>query len=301
MEVFPENTVFEAEENQTVIADGVSKSEGIQLRTFDFCENIVTSGGLASDVQAIFVEEPNATTGLFSGRRLSSVIPVVITVEADDNNDGTYGIPLVTSSIGTFSLYYAFGKECDLTYMNDTNTVEFGSNPGCIFGTLSSAVRALPVPPVPTPAPTILVLPPTSTDETGAVVASTGGAVIGAAVVVAVFLAVVYRRRWLKDKQVIEEGLLYQMDANTLFSASDPLSRVGNKVMTTRAAINRLRAQGVAVEGSAVVAKMEKDNEDLKQEVARLKITEAKAERGTSPFSEEGIHRPNKKIAKREF
>ena len=270
VEVFAENTLSDFKDsnstNQVVIADGVSSSPGYILQTRDLCGNLVTRGGLASNIVAKYVERTNETS-----RRLSaaSVEDAAVT----DNGDGTYTISLITTLVASFDLYVSFGTgnvTCDIfsNVQASGGDLVFNNVSGCFFDGVREAAASLPVPPPPTEAPTpALVLPPTEADEELLVIASSVGGTLGVLGVFAVFLAIVYRRRWRRDKEFIEEGALYRVDAMTKFDPNDKLSATGAQLMATRQAILRVRSQASNSQIASEMHSLHQEQEELMEQI----------------------------------
>lgn len=287
VEVFAEKTITDFDTanttNQIVIADGESLSPGYNLQTRDFCGNLVTRGGLASSVKAKYVERSNETSG--SLRRLQGLS--VVDADVADNGDGTYTVALVTDVVASYDLYVSFGTgniSCDIFTDAQGSTVDvtFNNVSGCFFASVENAATSLPIPPPPTLEPTPeIILPPTEVDEELVVVAGSVGGTLGFMAVVAAFLAIVYRRRWQRDKEFINDGRMYKNDAQTKFDPNDKLSAAGAQLLASRQAILRMRAQASNSDTAKELHKLQQESEELMEQI---RIAKQKLElKGVAP------------------
>lgn len=304
MEVFAENTLTDFESanisSQVVIADGQSTTPGYTLQTRDFCKNLVTRGGLSSDVTAKFIQRSNETS---SRRRRLAPLAVEDGV-VTDNSDGTYTVSLATTTVGDFDLYVSFGTgnvSCDIftTVGGSSVDVTFNNQSGCFFAQVEAAAVSLPVPPPPTASPTAaLVLPPTEPDDELLLITSSIGGTLGFLAFFAAFLAFRYRRQWRKDKQYIEEGMMYKNDALTNFDPNDKLSAAGAQLLATRQAILRLRAQAGKSKMMQELHALEEESEELLEQI-RVKKQQLELSGATRDVPR--TPKPREAITKMEF
>ena len=276
---FPAN-LNEAFTQKLVLADG-QEADGFTIQTRDGCESNIEFGGRTENTLGIFVEKVDNVTGIYSN---GSLTPQIITAEIEDNNNGQYKYNLKTLAEGSYSLYLYYGNpgdSCSFDFSSsfvdvDGKSVEIisvtldgGSSSSCFFAEIADAIEMIPLTAAPTNAPTPLDVIEQDTDDTATLVASVGGGVVGACVAIAAFLAVVYRRRWQRDKEFIEEGQRYKLDANTNFDPNDELSTTGRKLLASRAAIVRYRAQ--RGQDMSDLSNLENEQEELMEQIAALK------------------------------
>lgn len=265
---------------KTVLADGI-EADGFTIQTRDGCGSVVEFGGRTDNTEGIYVEKRDNVTGLYTN---GSLTPRVITAQIEDDNSGKYKYNLKTLEEGIYSFYLYYGNPgdtCafDLASSNVdvggqlvevlTVTLDGSSNPNCFFAEIQDAVEMLPLTPAPTNQPTPFEPLVQQTDDTAGLVASVGGGVVGACVAIAAFLALVYRRRWQRDKDFIEEGKRYKLDANTKFDPNDKLGVAGRELLASRQAILRLRAQ--RGQEMADLTKLENEQEDLMEQISAMK------------------------------
>lgn len=290
-----------------ILADGI-ETDGFTIQTRDGCESLIEFGGRTENTRGIFVEKPNNITGLYFN---GSTTPRIIDATIEDDNSGKYKYLLSTLEEGSYSFYLFYGNAGDSCAFNFSSTfvnvdgsivevltvqLDSGSSSSCFFAEIEDAVEMLPLTAAPTVGPTPLGTIEQEVDDTATLVASVGGGVVGACIAIAAFLAVVYRRRWQKDKMYIEEGKRYKLDANTKFDPNDKLGVAGRELLASRAAILRLRAQ--RGQEMAALTKLENEQEDLMEQIAALKKSvELKgSDRGMGEAIAAPTRRPPKKL-----
>ena len=280
------NTTSEPVFQKTMTADGIEKN-GYTIQTRDLCDSNIEFGGRLQNTEAKFVEERDPVTGQFAEGRDR---PLVIDAEIEDSEDGTYTYNLRTLHPGLFSLYLSYGdrdKSCTFSVSVDNVTnatadivlgvslsgvVNLATDPrstgdGCFYGVVKEGLLVAPLTPAPTVGPTSLSLPPVESDETAVFVGAIGGGTVGFCVLIAAVFIVVYRRRWIRDKEYIEDGKAYKLDSNTKFNTNDELSRVGRDLLAARAGILRARAQRATDQRTKELGRLETESEELMEQV----------------------------------
>ena len=308
------NTSNELLFQKSITADGVEKT-GYSIQTRDLCDGNIEFGGRKQNTEAKFVEEKDPGTGLFAENRTS---PLVVDAEIQDLDDGVYTYNLRTLHEGIFSLYISYGdrdKTCTFNVavsgtpgedavvsmgVSLSGVVNLATDPrstgdGCFYGVVKNGVVVLPLTSAPTVGPTVLSLPPTEDDQTALFVGSIGGGTVGFCVLVAAVFIIIYRRRWIRDKQFIEEGKAYKLDANTKFNTNDELSRVGRDLLAARAGILRARAQRATDKRTKELGKLENEYEELQEQIRLAKQRLQRMDPGPGEHIEAGSARPTPK------
>jgi len=255
-----------------VVADGVSLSPGLTIRTFDGCDNPLDSGTLEGFIQAVYVERPNNNNTYFNG----SLVPAVVEAHVLDNGDGSYAVQFATTVEAAYELWIVFGEGCSLNFSVPENpdslylfnaTLVRQDDALCFFSRDPEAGESLPYFP-PTPAPTTIPAD-ANTDEIPlvAIIAGSSSFLLVAIMVGIVMLR--YRRKWLANKRFVADGKAYLLDAATAFDEDTPYSRTAGEVMRTQAEINRRRAEAAGVDGRNEIVQLQDEIEERK-EVIRM-------------------------------
>ena len=261
-----------------VLADG-QEADGFSIQTFDGCDKLIEFGGRKQNTRGIFVERVDDNTGVYSK---GSLIPEILEAEIEDENTGRYKYTLRTLNEGRFALFLYYGNpgiSCAFEFRNTTRSVgtgilnlvdvDFVGSSSCFFASIEDAIEMIPLTNAPTVSPTKFKKIDNDVDETVSYVAGIGGGVVAVCAAVAAVFAVVYRRRWQKDKEFIEEGRDYKRDAQTVFNANDKQASVGRELLASRAAILRLRAH--RGQNFETLNKLETEQEELLEEVTMMK------------------------------
>ena len=196
----------------------------------------------------------------------ATIIPAIVV----DNEDGSYSLALRTTVVGDFSLFAWSGDpSCDYNIVGDSVETPVGPT-GCVYLNVSSAVTSVPLTAAPTVGPTILSLPPTESNDEVITLAAAGGSVLGVLAIFA-FILLGYRRRWQRDKDLIEEGNLYKLDAQTNFDPSNKLNVVGRQLLSTTTAILGLTARRHDNPEQAALVELMNEQEELQKQIAEMK------------------------------
>lgn len=197
----------------------------------------------------------------------TSVVPAVVV----DNGDGSYSLSLRTTVVGDFTLYaWAGDSSCEYNIVNGAVEIPIGPT-GCIYSTVPSAVTSVPVTFAPTVAPTTLALGNTEDSDELLPLAAAGGSILGVLGIFA-FILLGYRRKWQREKELIEEGNLYKLDAQTRFDPSNKLNQVGRELLGTSTAILGLTARrNMASPEQAELVDLMNEQEELQRQIADLK------------------------------
>ena len=262
-----------------VLADG-QEADGFSIQTFDGCDKAIAFGGRRENTRGIFVERIDPATGVYFN---GSLTPKILEAEIEDRNTGTYKYTLRTLEEGRYSLFIYYGNpgiDCAFDFRNITRPAGSGTlvvmnvtttgSPSCFFASIEDAIEMIPLTNAPTKSPTEFkpIIP--VADETAGFVAGIGGGVVAVCAAIAAVLAIVYRRRWQKDKEFIEEGRGYkEQEALNDYDSNDQHGMVGRELLASRAAILRLRAhRGQDFEA---LSKLETEQEELLEEVSKMK------------------------------
>ena len=235
---------FEAKNTETVnktnftqqitAADG-TPSQGVLVKTRDFCGNQLDAGGLDGLLTGLYVEVRNGSSGLFYNESLT---PVTVPALATDNEDGSYTLSISTTVKAEFSFFLSFGENCDLEVFEDS--VLFVGDPEvCYFASIANAVDVV--------APEDIESKPfgfnSEADRTVIYIVGSGLGAIGLLSILAGMQFWRYRNRWERQKEFILAGERYNLEESKDLDLTDDLTRTGQQVLDTSAAILRERAQ----------------------------------------------------------
>ena len=260
------NNTEAAQVPKTIIGDG-EESTGYTIQTRDICLFDIEFGNRAQNTAGKFVEETDPITGLYANNRTD---PLIVDAEVVDSDDGTYTYNLKVLDDGIFSLHFFYGdrdKTCTFS-VDFLGVVTTGpGSDGCFYGSVLRAVQVFPLTAAPTVGPTVLSLPPTESDDTALFVGAIGGGTLGFLGVIAAVFVIVFRRRWQRDKEFIEEGAAYKLEAITNYNENDKVSVVGRQLLASRAAIMRARAQRDNIQRSKELGALENEQEELQEQI----------------------------------
>lgn len=275
------NNTEAAQTPKTIIGDN-SETAGYTIQTKDICLFDIEFGNRAQNTGGKFVEERDPQTGELAKNRTS---PLIIDADVVDSQDGKYSFNLKVLDEGVFSLYFFYGdREKTCTFDVSPSGLDYvvtngpGSD-GCFYGSVLRGVNVLPLTDAPTANPTTISLPPTETDDTALFVGAIGGGTLGFLGFVAAIFVIVFRRRWQRDKEFIEEGAAYKLEAITNYNENDKVSVVGRQLLASRAAIMRARAQRDNIQRNKELGALETEQEELQEQIRiakqKLQLSEA--------------------------
>lgn len=280
---------------KTMLGDDIDYT-GYSIQTFDKCDVAIEFGNRAQNTAGYFVEERDPETGGFKNNRIS---PLVVPAFVSDAQDGKYTYNLRVLDEGFFSLYFYYGgreKAClfNVSVTGSNYSVHTGNSTedGCYYGSVFRGVRVFPLTEAPTASPIGFNVPPTENDGTALFVGAIGGGSLAFLACVAAIFLVAFRRRWQKDKEFIEEGARYKLDANTTFSADSPLSQVGEQVLHTQQAILRERAKLDSAAGLGSLGELQTEQDELLEQIRVLKQSIIRNERGSDQSGSSGGREP---------
>ena len=268
-----------------VITGDDVESAGYSIQTKDLCLFDIEFGNRAQNTAGKFVEEVDPVTGVYGNNRTS---PLVVDAKVKDTQDGKYSYNLQVLDEGVFSLFLYYGdrsKTCslDVTISGATYAVTTGPTAdGCFYASALNAVRVLPATAAPTSRPTTDTLPPTSADDAAVIAGSIGGVLVVLGFIAAAF-AVVYKRRWQKDKQYISTGAEYKNYAKTVFKNDDKHTEVGRNLLASRALINRQRARNASSAVASALAGLQTEQEELVEQIRMVKAQILREAKGKHP------------------
>lgn len=290
---------LEQPSNETVVADGVSKTEGFVIFTEDLCTNPFQSGTQQDLISARFFEVPNEDE-LVGGRRTllnsegnavfvaQEEAPAVVDAFIQDNLDGTYALQLQTEVVGEFLLAVAFGEGCKVEFEEvteqvvvDDETVDVVSlNPvlvaddetQCSFLEFDESIVAIPAP---TGAP-IAFEEAVEVEEFNVLVAAGVGSGLCFMVLVFAVIFAIYRAKWQRDKKFIEKGNAYKLDINTVVFDGE-YTAAGQAVLETQKEILALKAAAEVDPRSKDINSLKNENEEMKNLIKQAKTDSAVA------------------------
>jgi len=253
---------------------GVASGEPgeVVVRYFDGCDKPISYGGDGVDLSGLYVNVENTDSNLrrLASRSTNSKAKVV------DNGDGTYGLQLCTTELGSYQLYVGIGRNCSVKLLDD-NTVAVVQNQDntCILFENSQIIQIDSASPTvqPTVGPTLDFLDnEPDVDDSAAVI----GIGIASGILLLVFIVALcvmyhmYMKRWNKEKHFIPKGKQVVVE-----SGKDPRHSLAARLAAVRSSMKRNKALVLTKEESE---DLESENLEMSSAIRHMKEAKQRQE-----------------------
>mmetsp|Transcript_7635 Transcript_7635/g.13367 ORF Transcript_7635/g.13367 Transcript_7635/m.13367 type:complete len:920 (+) Transcript_7635:63-2822(+) len=276
------STQINPNEVQVFQTDGID-SALLSVQTRDACGNLLGAGGAANLMKGVFVEKLQFNSSTYFNGSLSPNVEEAVIV---DNNDGTFSAKLSTLTPGDYVGYACFG-ECELavdTVVGEGNLeqvivrdVDIGGSSDYIFFSEADTIQGVPLTGFPTSAP-IALGEQSGLDPDIVAYLAVGGGIAFLFLTSMGFVAYRRRRAWRNARGFIEDGRIVNISKTLDYGPkADEYDAAGRRLQATRLQVIKERAQTSRVNRGDEVSALERQNQELKDQVRYAKQSHMQA------------------------